>query len=277
MSNHKYDSDGFQIVASKKSFKNKSTKVPRQPSDFLKSKSFNIDIEKSYKKIISAVDVLKDCQFSKDLIKSVSNIVLDRQIVELVCFGLGSIGECNISRYQLALLLCLKDAFEIDNILVHDPIFSSQECDLLKRLKLTIIEKNSEGDYVISNQGVTIVYLPHCPKQLTNNFLWSNWNTHLENCILLCNSFTSLIENQLSRVLSESVPYIQNIFSYTTEVSLENNFVYKDIFNDTSIHYFPSDKLILAPVDFWLQQKKPEYKDTEEFITSLMIEKLNIV
>ncbi|CAH4037945.1 unnamed protein product [Pieris brassicae] len=71
MSNHKYDSDGFQIVASKKSFKNKSTKVPRQSSDFLKSKSFNIDIEKSYKKIISAVDVLKDCQFSKDLIKSV--------------------------------------------------------------------------------------------------------------------------------------------------------------------------------------------------------------
>lgn len=230
-----------------------------------------------FRKILSAVDVLKDSQYYKDVIKSVSSITQDKEFVELVCFGLGHIGECNISRYQLALVLCLKNVFKIANVLVHDPIFSSQDCELIKRFKLTIIKKNKEGGYVILNTGKTIVYLPHCPKQLTNNFLWSNWGINLENCILLCNSFTSLLENQLTRVLSESVPYIQKIFSYITEVSLENNFIYKDIFNDTSIHYFPNEKLKLAPVEFWLNREKPEYKDTEEFITSLMIEKLNIV
>ncbi|CAK1555460.1 unnamed protein product [Leptosia nina] len=69
MSKPKLDSDGFQIVSSKKSAKIKSTKIPRQPEEFLHE--YRLDPEKSYLQILSALEVLKDSQYLKDLIKSV--------------------------------------------------------------------------------------------------------------------------------------------------------------------------------------------------------------
>lgn len=205
-----------------------------------------------------------------------STILQSRKVVEIVCFGLGHIGECQISRHQLAFLLCLKDICSPEKVSVHDPIFYKTECVVLRHLGLHIIEENKEGSYIISEQGVTIAYLPHCPKQLTNNFLWSNWSKNLENCVLICNSFSSLIENQPSRILSETVPYIVKITPYTTETVLVNNFKFTDIFNDTSVHYFTEQNLGNCSSEFWIKRDKPQYENSEEFITSLMIEKLNI-
>lgn len=205
-----------------------------------------------------------------------STILQSRKVLEIVCFGLGHIGECQISRYQLAFLLRLKNICSPEKVLVHDPIFYKSECEVLKELGLDIIEENKEGSYIISDQGVTIVYLPHCPKQLTNNFLWSNWSRNLENCILICNSFSTLIENQPHRILYETVPYIVKIFPHTTETICENNYKFTDIFNDTSIHFFLKDSLEKVTSEFWIKRDKPQYENTEEFITSLMIEKLNI-
>ncbi|CAH2084987.1 unnamed protein product [Euphydryas editha] len=275
MSKSRVDSDGFQIISTKKSLKNKSTKVPRKETNFQKQET-KIDIEKSYGRIQTCVEEVNASEYWKDVNKAVSNIIKDKSIVEIVCFGLGHIGECNISKYQLALLLCLKDKYKPNKVSVHDPIFFIDECEILKKFKLNIIKENTEGSYIISKQGVTLVYLPHCPKQLTNNFLWSNWVENLENCILLCNSFTSIIENQLSRVIKETVPLIYKIYPFTQEVALENSFIYKDIFNDISLHNFPKEKLESLPPDFWNNLDKPKYENAEEFITSLMIERLTI-
>lgn len=228
------------------------------------------------RRIISAVEDLKDSHFVRKVLKAVSSTLNEKKLSEIICFGLGHIAECNISRYQLAFLLCLKNIFKPEKVLVHDPIFYSGECELLDRLGLSVIEKNDEGSYVISHQYTTLVYLPHCPKQLTNNFLWSNWGTQLENCILLCNSFSSLVDNQPSRVLSETVAYIYKIQPFIEEIPLENCFQYKDIFNDTSIHYITKDKLMKIDSKFWIKTEKPKYENIEEFITSLMVEKLNI-
>lgn len=219
---------------------------------------------------------LEGSQYYSDVFKAVSTILNERKVSEIVCFGLGHIGECNISRYQLAFLLCLKDSFKPLKVLVHDPIFYLGECELLRRLGLTVIVENNEGRYVISKENITLVYLPHCPKQLTNNFLWSNWDIRLENCILLCNSFTSLVENHPSRILQAIVPYIYQLSNYVNEVTLDNNFQYKDIFNDTTIHYIKKDTLSKVDCNFWKKSDKPKYEDMEEFITAQMVEKLNI-
>lgn len=229
-----------------------------------------------FRRINLAVDDLQTSDYLKELTKSVSTIIQHNKVVEIVCLGLGHVGECNISRYQLALLLCLKDLCSPKKVLVHDPIFHTSECEILKRLGLEVIEENKEGNYIIPEDGITIVYLPHCPKQLTNNFLWSNWGPKLQNCILICNSFASLIENQPNRVISETVPYIHRISTYISEITLNNNFKYSDIFNDTSIHYFPKENLGKVDSFFWQKGDKPQYENTEEFITSLMIEKLTI-
>ncbi|CAG4929104.1 unnamed protein product [Colias eurytheme] len=70
MSQPKFDNDGFQIVSSKKSFKNKSTKVPRKPSDF-SVQNIDIDLVKAQRQIDSAIEVLQESQYLKDVIKSV--------------------------------------------------------------------------------------------------------------------------------------------------------------------------------------------------------------
>lgn len=212
----------------------------------------------------------------KNVFESVSNILHSKSVLELVCFGLGQISECNIARYQLALLLCFKDYCKPKKVLVHDPIFYKDECEILKQFGLEIIAENNEGSYIISENYITLVYLPHCPKQLTNNFLWANWSNKLKNCVLICNSFGSLVENNPSRLLRDTVSYIYKLHPYTCEIVLENNFKYTDIFNDTSLHYFPKEKLEELSEDFWIKGDKPAYENTEEFITSLMVEKLTI-
>lgn len=229
-----------------------------------------------FRRISTALEDLKQAQYFRDVLKSVSTQLERREIVEIVCFGLGNIGECVTSRYQLALLLLFKEFFKPVKVLVHDPIFYKDECKVLKKLGLEIIAQNQEGSYIISDDTVTLVYLPHCPIQLVNNFLWSNWGTKLKNCLLICNSFTTLNENQPDRVLSAIVPYINKIFPYIKEITLENSFKYKDIFNNTALHLFPKQNLNNIDPKFWLDPKKPHYDNGHEIITALMVEKLDI-
>ncbi|CAD0201917.1 unnamed protein product [Chrysodeixis includens] len=275
MSKSAEDSDGFQKVKLKRCAKNKPTKIPSKGIQ-LETQEITIDFDKVLKRIHCAVDDIRLANYFEDVLKSVSNILQTRNVVEIVCLGLGHVAECNISRYQLALLLALKESLKPDKVLVHDPIFYKSECELLTKLGLQVILENNEGNYVISDKGPTVVYFPHCPKQLTNNFLWSNWGPNLENCVLICNSFSSLIDNQPSRILAETVPYILKIQPHTTEESLKNSFKYTDIFNDTAIHEFSKENLEKLDSNFWMKGEKPTYENTEEFITSLMIQKLNI-
>ncbi|CAH0683281.1 unnamed protein product [Spodoptera exigua] len=275
MSKPEIDNDGFQKVKSKRISRNKPTKIPSRDIQFDKL-DIEIDVDKTIQRINCAIDDLRLSSYLEDIINSVSSILKERKVIEIVCLGLGHIAECNISKYQLALLLCLKDHCKPSKVLVHDPIFYKKECEVLKKLGLEVILENSEGGYIISDKAPTLVYLPHCPKQLTNNFLWSNWGVNLHNCLLICNSFQSLFDNQPSRILSETVPYILKIFPHTSEETLLNNFKYTDIFNDTAIHYFTKENLEQLDPDFWVKGDKPTYENTEEFITSLMVKQLNI-
>lgn len=222
------------------------------------------------------MDELRISTYFQEFSKAVSNLLQDLETVEIICFGLGHVAECNISKFQLALLLCLRDISNACKVLVHDPIFYNGECELLNKLGLQVIPENNEGGYITSDTVTSIAYFPHCPKQLTNNFLWSNWGIKLHNCLLICNSFASLIDNNPSRIILETVPYIYKIYPHMKELVFENNFKFTDIFNDTSLHYFPREKLEILDTDFWIKGDKPTYENTEEFITSLMIKKLNL-
>ena len=43
---------------------------------------------------------------------------------ELVCYGLGNFSECHIARYQMALLLILRDRLKVSNPLKKDILLS---------------------------------------------------------------------------------------------------------------------------------------------------------
>ncbi|KOB67571.1 SRR1-like protein [Operophtera brumata] len=273
MSNVPEKDDGFRVVKNKRNSKNKQTKIPAQVTQYQQEDIF-IDVDIVIRRIDTAVEDLRISDYFKGFSGAVSTVLQDRAVIEIICFGLGHFSECNISRYQLALLLCIKEFCSVTKVLVHDPIFYKSECEILRKLGLEVILENNEGSYVTVEVGITLAYFPHCPKQLTNNFLWCNWSAKLYNCLLVCNSFTALIVNHPNRILSESVPYIYKIHPHTDEIILENNFKFTDIFNDTSLHNFP--KHLTTDSEFWIKGDKPTYENTEEFITSLMIEKLNI-
>lgn len=193
------------------------------------------------------------------------------EIKELYCLGLGHIGERIIPRYQLGLLLCLKDKYNV-TIFVHDPIFYEQEKEILKSFGLIILDENKEGKYTSKIDTTTVFFLPHCPKQLTNNLLWSNWNLNLKNCIIIANSFNNIVDDIPKHSLIENCGYLLKILPYTVELPIINTFKYFDVFNDTAIHVFPVQKLNLIPEDFWNNCVEPQYTpESVEFITNTFV------
>ena len=92
--------------------------------------------------------------------------------------------------------------------LVFDPILSLSEKKILRELKINTSEENLEGCYLINSLSLTVFYLPHCPKQLLNNILWTNWD-RLDKILILGNSISGIISNLLNNQL-ENLKYIQS-------------------------------------------------------------------
>lgn len=195
-------------------------------------------------------------------------VTLDNQSVkEIICLGLGRFGECMISRYQLSLLLLLKQKYSV-NVKIYDPAFSEDEINLLNEIGLEILRENQEGKYNVNQlDGLTLFYLPHCPKQLMNNLLWANWSLKLNNCIIISNSFHKIVESSTKLHLNKNATFIMTILPYTLELAIINTFKYYEIFNDMAIHIFPLENISLLPNDFWYIQMEPNYDEEDvEFI-----------
>ncbi|KAI8421480.1 hypothetical protein MSG28_009535 [Choristoneura fumiferana] len=70
MSKKQFDCDGFEIVPSKRNSKNKQTKIPSKDSKFSEQDTF-INIDKTIKRINSAVDDLRASNYLEHFLKSV--------------------------------------------------------------------------------------------------------------------------------------------------------------------------------------------------------------
>lgn len=187
---------------------------------------------------------------------------------KIVCFGLGKIGECTISRYQLALLLCFKELYEAE-AQVYDPVFCQSEIEVLRESGCVVLGENSEGKYRVKDGETTLFFLPHCPLSLSNNLLWANWGLQLSRCVVIANSFTDLLERKPSRYMNEFARYISNISPYVTELPIINNFKFYEVFHDTAIHVFPPKAITLISKDFWCDRSEPNYPDDEaDFIAN---------
>ncbi|XP_033748338.1 SRR1-like protein isoform X2 [Pecten maximus] len=193
-------------------------------------------------------------------------------LFQAICYGLGNFSECVIARYQLCLLMALREHLKINarECLLYDPKFRDEEKHILNNLGFHVIDKNEEGKRPCSLDTRTLFYMPHCGKSLCNNLLWANWSRqHLSNMVVIGNSFTSIIDNTPSRLLEKTGGYIQRLYPYCTEVPLPTTFKFTDIFNDTAIHSFPANKLRNAPEEFWDSPSEPRYEEEDvEFISN---------
>ncbi|XP_043488632.1 SRR1-like protein isoform X1 [Polistes fuscatus] len=221
-----------------------------------------IEFEKDIirRKIIDAVLKLRGSEFETHVLHNVSNglqILNTNQIFEIICYGLGRFSQHKSSMYQLAFIMILEKNYKCQ-VSFYDPAFLPKEIEILKEFHFNLIESNEECKHTISN-NVTFIYMPHCPRQLINNFLYSNWSENLSNCVLLTNSFSDIVEQSLKWHLMTFAKYILRIYPYVTEIKLENDFEHIEVFYATSIHIFSKQRLNEISADFWLDKENPHY------------------
>ncbi|CAH1381509.1 SRR1-like protein [Tenebrio molitor] len=264
--------DEFKLITYKRGKKSSKYKILPKPSTISVPSSTQINKETALRRIQEAKTEIGSSDLFASALASLREglVALNNPTVkEIICFGLGRIGECMISRYQFAFLLCLKDLYNVSTVKVYDPIFSETDRWLLERFHCTVLKENYEGKYKVQDKCTTIFYMPHCPKQLTNNLLWANWGLDLNYCIIISNSFNLTIENTPKRDLNRTAEYIANIVPHILELALINSFRFFEIFNDTAIHIFPWSKMKLLSGDFWSFRTEPQYSDDDvEFIRS---------
>ncbi|XP_054501575.2 SRR1-like protein [Agelaius phoeniceus] len=183
-----------------------------------------------------------------------------------VCYGLGRFGRCPIARCQLAFLLLLLDELRVPpaRCALFDPAFSAREAAALRALGLCLLPENEEGKHGIEG-ATTLFYMVHCGKALYNNLLWSNWSpAALSKLVIIGNSFQGIEERLLSRILERDYSYIAKVLKGVEEVALPSHPRYLDTFNDTSVHWFPLDKLQALSPEVWDFVEEPMYQDCED-------------
>ncbi|KFV72047.1 SRR1-like, partial [Struthio camelus australis] len=126
---------------------------------------------------------------------------------------------------------------------LFDPAFSEQELAVLGELGLRVLPDNEEGKHRV-HESATLFYMIHCGKALYNNLLWSNWSIGaLSKMVIIGNSFKGIEERLLSRILERDYSYIAKVLKGTEEIAFPTHPQYMNTFNDTSIHWFPLQKL----------------------------------
>lgn len=211
---------------------------------------------------------LKSSEYLKNTVGKVLPVLGTVKLERIVCLGLGKVTECPISRHQLAFIRYLQEKLSFDGTIEYfDPVFCEQTIVILEKLGGVVSRENYEGKY--SADVATLFYLPHCPKQISNNLLWKNWNSQLlKNVFLIGNSFAGIVENCPKRLLQKTGHFILEVEDFCREIPFDNTFRHKDIFNDTSFHYFDNSVAREKPTKFWNLIEEPQYTDEDlELIT----------
>ncbi|XP_050071990.1 SRR1-like protein [Anopheles maculipalpis] len=248
----------FKLVVTKKG-RHRKPRNYRQavPGQLSEAESSKFCRETIITQLQSAETDISQSGFFRECLETVRPVLAG--VKNIICLGLGNFHQCAIARYQLAFIRCLR---EQTNLAVRaqffDPVFSRSEVETLHTLGETVLHENLEGKY--SAERKTLFFLPHCPKQIVNNLLWRNWDPNrLANIVLLCNSFSTVVNNNPDRLLRVNAGYILRAVNLFREVPLRNNFRFTDIFNDTSLHYLGAIEEVQTPID-WKCTEEPLYE-----------------
>nr|XP_009677193.1 PREDICTED: SRR1-like protein [Struthio camelus australis] len=159
---------------------------------------------------------------------------------------------------------------------LFDPAFSEQELAVLGELGLRVLPDNEEGKHRV-HESATLFYMIHCGKALYNNLLWSNWSIGaLSKMVIIGNSFKGIEERLLSRILERDYSYIAKVLKGTEEIAFPTHPQYMNTFNDTSIHWFPLQKLKELSSEVWEFLEEPTYHECDELEIIRKEDKVNL-
>jgi hypothetical protein len=172
----------------------------------------------------------------------------EARTMNLICYGIGSIDDSFTSRFQLALLLLIVDELSADKSLVdqigivelYDPVFNKADRLLIQeKLGFCLSARNEQCMRSVEPHALTLFYMPHCPKSLYNNILYSNWcMSGLQSIVLLGNSFATIKSITAEDVMRRTYSYITDSFNFLEETKLEYTCDVTNAFYDINIHCF---------------------------------------
>ncbi|EDV91145.1 SRR1-like protein [Drosophila grimshawi] len=195
--------------------------------------------------------------------------ILKRPLERIVCLGLGPFTRTHQALHQVAFIVCAQRQHKIKEALYYDPVFRDTEKELLERLSGTVLTEDRSGRHEATVP--TLYYLPHCPYALMHNLLLCNWTReNLANVFLISNSFEMLTLNRIKG--RDADDHITRITDHCTETVLEDDYEQHNVFNDLSLHSFPSDKLPAADDNVFWTCGSPLKVHEDELQTELITE-----
>lgn len=103
-----------------------------------------------------------------------------------------------------------------------------------------------------ASNSYTLVFMPHCPKELYANLLLANWTpSSLSRLIIIGNSFTGITEAICSGAEKQRLKRIYEAAGLMSERELPA-YDDKTIFNATSVHTFDNLHLKSQHEDLWM-------------------------
>jgi len=144
---------------------------------------------------------------------------------KILCLGIGKISESNEAKLQFLLLQDLARHFEVDSahISVYDPLFTPVDLLLFRHHRINVLPCNQLGAHVLSEDMPTLVYLPHCPRELYESFLEANWQrkTWSDGRVLLLGNPLSQYTDKISATKArEEIPCVEAFACHSTVLEL---------------------------------------------------------
>ncbi|EJD05994.1 uncharacterized protein FOMMEDRAFT_145329 [Fomitiporia mediterranea MF3/22] len=219
------------VVGNKKRRKQRQHKAHSTPAELL---------ERSKSELLSDSVWMEKCtHICQDAITS-----LPGEINTILCLGLGSPTESAQARFQFCFLLELRDKIFSSQVRIRafDPVFSTVDILLLTSLGAQILPDNKEGKYEFD--GPTLAFMPHCDRELYENFLQANWSAKLlTDFLLIGNDLRRYVESVPARVLGKESPCLSRLAPLLVSSPLPEHHSFPNAFSTTSVQHISSASL----------------------------------
>eukprot|EP01063_Lacrimia_lanifica_P014257 TRINITY_DN20890_c0_g1_i1.p1 TRINITY_DN20890_c0_g1~~TRINITY_DN20890_c0_g1_i1.p1 ORF type:complete len:325 (+),score=54.71 TRINITY_DN20890_c0_g1_i1:90-1064(+) len=247
---------------------------PNAYEDFPLSKSGQLNVGKTTAAVLDLKASLLSGEVGKAAIDAVSQAWQERAkgtegaeesgsvSFQIVCLGLGSPTASHTSRVQLALLLAITSQFKanVKAVDVYDPIFTTEDANVLRGLGCRVQDSNNEGRLDID--GPTLMYMPHAPRRLYANLLRANWTAaRLGDMVIIGNSFANYVLHAIGKDAVRATDAMRRISDATRQSLLPRFPPEPNAFGDTAVMWFPP--LLLCRLAVWCQAPSDPPPDAE--------------
>ncbi|GMH39706.1 hypothetical protein BSKO_07604 [Bryopsis sp. KO-2023] len=203
------------------------------------------DLEKTIQWVSSARCEIQGSKMWAQFRELFSEVVLNRGLATpfdcTVIYGLGGLSSF-VSRYQLGLVLELRDWLALGRIETFDPIFTERDKLVMQRLGVDVLGSNERGARVA--KAPTLVYMAHCEADLHENLISANRQANsLHNLVMIGNDlykYKELFDGGPKPQYPEPVTLLElchqgRVISHPLE---ELDLMDTRAFNDTSLQIF---------------------------------------